>query len=67
MLISDNSSGLNPKYLLNYDRLAGALLRASVLSIQHTSYADVIHEKYLNQQADEIPTDLYLRRVRGRY
>ncbi len=60
VLISDNSSGLNPKYLLNYDRLADALLRASVLSIQHTSYADVIHEKYLNQQADEIPTDLYL-------
>jgi hypothetical protein len=60
VLISDRSTGLNPKYSLNYDRLAEALFRASVLSIKHTAYADIIHEKYLDERADEIPTDLYL-------
>lgn len=60
VLISDQSSGLNPKYSLYYDRLADALLRASVLSIRHAAYSDAISEKYLDRQADCIPTDLYL-------
>jgi hypothetical protein len=60
VLISDESAGLNPKYSLRYHRLADALFRVSVLSIKHTSYADMIHEKYLDQDADDIPTELYL-------
>jgi hypothetical protein len=60
VLISDASSGLNPKYALEYPRLADALFRASVLSIKYASSSDVIYEKYLNQEADEVPTDLYL-------
>lgn len=60
VLISDESAGLNPKYSLKYQRLADALFRVSVLSIKHTSYADMIHEKYLDQDADDIPTNLYL-------
>jgi hypothetical protein len=60
VLISDDSSGLNSKYSLKYSRLADALFRAGVLSIEHTSYSDVIHEKYLDGEEDEIPIDLYL-------
>ena len=60
ILISDDSTGLNPKYSLKYDRLADALFRASVLSIKHTAYTDVIHEKYLDKRAGKIPTALYL-------
>jgi hypothetical protein len=61
VLISNDGAGLNPKYSLKYDRLADALFRASVLSIKHTSYTDIIHRKYLEEEADEIPTSLYLR------
>jgi hypothetical protein len=60
VLISDDSGGLNPKYSLEYRRLADALFRESVLSIRHTSYSDVIHVEYLDGEEDEIPTDLYL-------
>jgi hypothetical protein len=60
VLISDLSSGLNPKYSVAYDRLADALFRASVLSIEKTSYNDLIFEKYLDKESDEIPADLYL-------
>lgn len=59
VLISSDSSGLNPKYSLKYHRLADALFRASVLSIEHTSYSDVIHES-LDDETDEIPAGLYL-------
>jgi hypothetical protein len=60
VLISDDAVGLNPKYSLQYNRLADALFRASVLSIKHTSYADIIQEQYLDEDVDEIPTSLYL-------
>jgi hypothetical protein len=60
VLISDDSSGLNPKYLLKYDRLADALFRESVLTIKHTTYSDAIHANYLDEEADELPIDLYL-------
>jgi hypothetical protein len=60
VLISDRGTGLNQKYAMPYSRLAAALFRAAVRSIEHTSYSDEIHEKYLDQHADEIPTDLYL-------
>jgi hypothetical protein len=60
VLISDQSTGLNPKYSLSYDRLANALFRASVLTVRHTAYSDLISEKYLDKEADEIPTGLYL-------
>lgn len=60
VLISDDGGGLNPKYSLKYHRLADALYRASVLSIKHTSHSDLVHEKYLDEDADEIPMDLYL-------
>jgi len=60
VLISDSSTGLNPKYALRYDRLADALFRASVLSIKHTYYSDLIHSEYLDEKVEEIPTGLYL-------
>jgi hypothetical protein len=60
VLISDVSSGLNPKYSVAYDRLADALFRASVFLIENTSYNDLIFEKYLDKESDEIPVDLYL-------
>jgi hypothetical protein len=60
VLISDDAAGLNPKYSLKYHRLSDTLFRASVLSITHTSYSDLVHEKYVIKKADEIPTDLYL-------
>jgi len=60
VLISDDGVGLNPKYSLKYHRLEDALYRASVLSIQHTSYSDIVHERYLDKEADELPMELYL-------
>jgi hypothetical protein len=60
ILISDGGTGLNPKYPLKYHRLADALYRSCVLSIKHTSYADTIHERYLDKDEDEIPVGLYL-------
>ena len=60
VLLSDDSGGLNPKYSLEYRRLADALFQESVISIRHTSFSDVIHEKYLDREEGEIPTDLYL-------
>jgi hypothetical protein len=60
VLISDSSAGLNPKYALQYDRLADVLFRASVLSIKHTYYSDLIHSDYLDAKVEEIPTGLYL-------
>jgi len=60
VLISDVGTGLNQKYSLRYDRLANALFRAAVHSIKNTSYSDLICEKYLDEEADEIPTGLYL-------
>jgi hypothetical protein len=60
VLISDVSAGLNPKYSLRYRRLADALYRASILSIKHASYSDAIHEKYLDEKAEDIPADIYL-------
>jgi hypothetical protein len=63
VLISDVSSGLKPKYSVAYGRLADALFRESVLSIENTSYDDVINWKYLEKEADEIPVGLYLDEV----
>ncbi len=60
VLISDVGEGLNPQYSLEYNRLADALFRASVLSIKHTTYSDRIHEDFLDKEADDIPTSLYL-------
>lgn len=60
VLISDDSSGLNPKYLLKYDRLADALFRESVLRIKQTAYSDSIHANYLDEEAEELPIGLYL-------
>jgi hypothetical protein len=60
VLISDDGEGLNPKYSLEYDRFSDALFRSSVLLIKHTSYSDLIHEKFVDRKADKIPTSLYL-------
>lgn len=60
VLISDEGLGLNPKYSLAYDRLSDSVFRASMLSIKHTACSDVIYEKYLNTDTDEIPISLYL-------
>lgn len=63
VLISDDNSGLNPKYSLKYRRLANSLFRASVLSIKHASYSDKIHEKYLEKTAAKLPAGLYLNEL----
>ncbi|MBV8273797.1 MAG: hypothetical protein JO170_00865 [Verrucomicrobia bacterium] len=63
VLISDDSSHLKPKYSITYGRLADALIRAGVLSIENTSYDDAIFEQYVDKKADEIPVDLYLDEV----
>ena len=63
VLISDVSSGLNPKYSVTYGRLADALFRASVLLIENRSYDDLIDEKYLDKKAAGIPAYLYLNEI----
>ena len=62
VLLSDVPDGLIPRYALNYPRLSDALHRCAVLSVQHTSYSDTIHEEYLDPDSDEesIPISLYL-------
>ena len=60
VLISDEDTGLNPKYSLNYDRLADALFRASAHTIRNATYSDLIQDKYVDEGADGIPTGLYL-------
>ncbi len=60
VLISDVGVGLNAKYSLSYGRLADALFRAAVLQIQNTAHSDEIYGEYLEAEADEIPTHLYL-------
>jgi hypothetical protein len=60
VLISDAGLGLNAKYLLSYNRLADALLRAAVLNVRSTAYSDEVHGGYLEAQLEDIPTHLYL-------
>jgi hypothetical protein len=59
VLISDAGSWLNAKYSLSYRRLADALFRAAVLEVRNTANSDEIHEKYLEEEAEDIPTHLY--------
>jgi hypothetical protein len=65
VLISNVSSGLNPKYSVAYARLADALFRASVLRIKHVSYDDLINWKYVEKDG-EIPPGLYLNEAVSR-
>jgi len=55
-----SSRGLNIKYGLQYNRLSSALERRAALSIQETHARDQIWEDYLDEDADDIPSSLYL-------
>lgn len=65
VLISDDWSGLNAKYSLQYNRLSDALTRLATHQIKNASFSDVIHEKYLEEN-DDIPSDLYLHETVSR-
>jgi hypothetical protein len=53
-------AGLNIKYQIDYARLRTALHTRAIATIQETYASDKIFENYLDQDADEIPVDLYL-------
>ncbi len=61
LLITPDSSflGLNLKHSLRYDRLRTSLVDQAILGITATHASDTIFEKYLDQDAGEIPVDLY--------
>lgn len=52
--------GLNVKYGIHYERLRYALERRALLQVQSTYASDEIFTEYLDQEAEEIPVDLYL-------
>lgn len=57
----DNSfAGLNIKYQIDYSRLRAALHTHALVKIREPFASDKIFENYLDQDADEIPLDLYL-------
>jgi hypothetical protein len=60
VLISDQVDGLTPKYSLRYPRLADALVRLGTHQIDKTFYSDVIMEKFVEQDIEDMPVDLYL-------
>lgn len=62
ILITPDTSkqGLNVKYSIDYQRLRSTLEGYALAGIQETYASDLIFEGYLDQEADEIPTDLYL-------
>jgi hypothetical protein len=60
ILISDRDVDLRPKYSLQYNRLAKALLREGILLVNSTTTSDVIYENFLEKHADYIPASLYL-------
>ncbi len=60
VLLSDGAAGLNPKYTLEYDRLADALVRSAVLSMLRASYSDHIRGTPEKGRSGAIPADLYL-------
>lgn len=64
VLISDSASGLNPKYVLPYNRLSDSLFRAATLSIQNTTYSGEIHGAYMEELRDDLPMGLYLDELR---
>ena len=55
--------GLNVKYEIQYNRLRSALETRALHGIQETHASDQIFEYYLEEDADEIPVDLYLDEV----
>lgn len=59
MLPSPSVDDLNVKYRIKYDRLRTALEEHAYLSVQKTFAEDQIHE-LLDEDADDIPTDLHL-------
>jgi hypothetical protein len=60
VLISDRADGLTPKYSLRYPRLAESLIRFGTHEINHTFHSDTIFQKYIDQDMDDLPVDLYL-------
>jgi hypothetical protein len=61
LMTPDNSfAGLNIKYQIDYSRLRAALHTHALVKIRETFASDKIFENYLDQDADEIPLDLYL-------
>jgi len=68
VLITPDTSlrGLNVKYSIQYHRLRSALEGRALATIQETHASDLIFEGFLDQDADEIPTDLYLEETVNR-
>ena len=61
LITPDNSfTGLNMKYQIDYARLRIALETRAIATIQETFASDKIFEDYLDQDADEMPVELYL-------
>ncbi len=61
LITSDTSlQGLNVKYSIKYHRLRSALEGRAIATIQEAYASDLIFQDYLDQDAGEIPTDLYL-------
>jgi sensor domain DACNV-containing protein len=68
VLITPDTSlqGLNVKYGIQYHHLRSALEGRAIAMIQETYASDLIIEGYLDQDAEEIPTDLYLEEAINR-
>jgi hypothetical protein len=61
LLTPDSSlQDLNPKYQIQYNRLRNALEKQGALKIQDSYVSDLIWEEFIKQDADEIPTEMYL-------
>lgn len=62
VLITPDTSlqGLNVKYSIQYHRLRSALEGRAIATIQEAYASEQIFENYLDQEVDEMPTDLYL-------
>jgi hypothetical protein len=63
-LITPDTSekGLNVKYRIDYQRLAIALFKKSLLQVRSTDADDLIFENYMLKDNQPIPLDLYLRK-----
>jgi hypothetical protein len=60
VLLCDGRQGLNKKYTIKYHRLADALFRLAVRTIENTSYSDQIYSRYVDRDVDCLPVNLYL-------
>jgi hypothetical protein len=57
---NDGNDGLALKYPLKYGRLADALVRLNVHTVQQTDASDQVFEQFLDKRAERMPVGLYL-------